>query len=504
MIRAKVLLVLKLGSAGTTPAPLGTVRWYCPFNVYVHQGVQIAVRRRSFLAGLAGAIPSLASRASTEARDDRPNIVVILTDDQSRDSIPFMPNLRRYLADEGVTFRNTVIPTPVCSPSRATMLTGRYAHQSGVQRNTGSDGGYKAWKGKGNERRNLLPWFNEAGYRTALIGKYFNGYPDGAPAPRGVDYAAFASTDAREGDGYSAKSFTLTINGNIRNGGGYRTDVLNKLAIDFIDDCPAEKPLFLWLAHKAPHGPYEPDKPYKNDFGGERVPRTPAFNEESVADKPGWVQRGPLDANEEREMDSAWRSTLRLLESVDRGIPEIIRALERTNRLDNTYIFYLSDNGYFFGQHRLWAKAALYDQAAIFPMIVRGPGLPRGVEDTRVASTIDLPATCLQVAGVTPSRKQAGRSLLDEPSRVCALMEVWSMNDPKRPTMGGLRGQDWAWIESEGFEEYYDLTTDPDEVENAVDSLTPARRAALKARLAALRQCRGRGCIGLEDTDLPD
>ncbi|MGI9253743.1 MAG: hypothetical protein ACR2J8_08350, partial [Thermomicrobiales bacterium] len=111
--------------------------------------------------------------------------------------------------------------------------------------------------------------------------------------------------------------------------------------------------------------------------------------------------------------------------------------------------------------------------------------------------------TILEVTGVEATRTLAGRSLLQAPTRVAALMEVWSMRDPKRPNMAGLHGADWSWIESDGFEEYYDLTTDPYQVENAAASLTPARRAALKSRLAELQHCRGRRCIGLEDTPLP-
>ncbi|MGI9252649.1 MAG: sulfatase family protein, partial [Thermomicrobiales bacterium] len=391
------------------------------------------MNRRSIIAGITGALAGLRRKTTRAARPGQPNIVVILADDQSRDSIASMPNLKKFIADEGVTFLNTIIPSPVCSPSRATLLTGRYPHQTGVLRNDGGTGGFRAWKGKGNERRNLITWLNAGGYRTALIGKYFNGYPDGQQPPRGYDYTAFASTDAQAGDGYSGKSWILTLNGRAQPGSGYRTDVLNRLAVDFIEQSPEGQPIFLWLAHKAPHGPYEPDTPYRNDFNGERVPRTPAFNEASLADKPSWLQRGPLDANEEREMDSDWRQTQQLLESVDKGIPTIINALERTRRLDNTWIFYLSDNGYFFGQHRMSAKAALYDEAAVFPIFMRGPGVQRGSIDTRVASTVDLAPTILEITGVEPTRTLAGRSLLQRPTRVAALMEVWSMRDPKRP-----------------------------------------------------------------------
>ncbi|MGI9253744.1 MAG: sulfatase family protein [Thermomicrobiales bacterium] len=457
------------------------------------------MHRRALLGSIAGAMSARTMPAS--ARRGQPNIVVILTDDQNRDTLRFMPNLRHLVGRQGTTFENAIIPTPLCGPSRSVLMTGRYAHETGVLRNESDLGGWRKYRAHGWEQDNLFTWLHDAGYHTGLIGKYMNGHPEGRPAPEDIDRACI--TAEIQNQPYLDGEWTMTIDGETQTGTGYLTDTLNALAVDFIASAPDDQPVLLWLGHRAPHHPWQPKPEDLPPFSGQAVQRDTAFNEADITDKPAWLQPPLLDAAQQAELDEGWREALAMLQSVDDGIAAIVKTLQQTGRLDNTWIFYLTDNGYFFGQHRLDGKAVLYEEAISFPILMRGPGARRDRVDYRLASTVDLAPTIREIVGLPERNDLAGLSLLGHGRRTTALIESWSTRSEALPEAAGLRGPGWVWIQSGGFDENYDLLTDPGQTSNIAASLTPEHRAALAARTAALSACAGQRCAAIETTPLP-
>ena len=333
---------------------------------------------------------------------DRPNVILILTDDLDarllEERPESYPNIRK-LAAEGTTFENAFVTDPLCCPSRATILRGQYAHNHRIVGNWWPRGGSKKFRVLGLGGSTLATWLQDESYRTVLIGKYMNDY-FGTRVPVGWDdwYAIagnFRSTD-------------LNQNGRIVSHNPERhhlDDVLAQKAVGYVRDTSAdEQPFFMWLGTKAPHAPATPAPRHEEAFPDARLPRPPSFNEHDVSDKPEWVRDNPpLKPKRIAPMDGLYRDRLRSMLAVDEAVGRLIDALRESGELENTYVFFTSDNGWHAGEHRLTTgKWTAYEEDTRVPLIVRGPGVAEGRELEHLALNNDLAPTFADLSGVTP------------------------------------------------------------------------------------------------------
>jgi N-acetylglucosamine-6-sulfatase len=443
----------------------------------------------------------------------RPNIIFILTDDLDAASTSKVPSIKAYMADEGKTFDNAFVTYSLCCPSRATILTGQYPHNHLVRSNGPPIGGFVTFRDLGRERSTLATWLDEAGYETALFGKYLNGYGNhGAKhVPAGWDewYGVVGKTQ-------------LNQNGQLvtYEGDTYLDDALSGLAQDFVRRQESkDAPFFMYLSVHAPHAPATPALRHEELYENLRTPRTPSFDEADVSDKPGWVRKLTLSPAGIKHMDELYRKRLRTLAGVGETIGGLLRTLEQTGKLDNTYIVFTSDNGYHMGQHRLGVgKAAAYEEDIRVPLIVRGPGVPAGTSSDEMVLNNDFAPTFADLAGLPPPDSVDGRSfapLLDtrqgnDPATWRQAFEVrnWDplKEDPSYkavtyvPPYRAVRTQRYMYVEYEnGERELYDLVKDPYELQNLYDSADPDLIAELDSRMQALGDCAGEGCRAAEN-----
>ncbi len=421
----------------------------------------------------------------------RPNIVLILSDDQRLDSFTreFMPNVWSLLVDQGLTFNNAFTTRSQCCPARASILTGQYPHNTGVFTNNYPYGGFGGYMGNGKEESNIAYWLKDAGYRTGLIGKYLNGYGGGGDGgawlgdtyvPKGWDtFHAFTHGAGHKGPDYYC--YWLNEDGEAHFYAGdpeykgdpqncdekgdnsdladydrrqYSTNVLARHSLEFIEKASSDsRPFFLHFSPFAPHSPSTPAPDDVDRFEGNRDYRQDSFNEEDVSDKPAWVQdRHVIDEEGEADLDRKWLKQLRSTWAVDQAVGGIVGKLDDVGELDNTVIVYISDNGYLLGEHRAEKKRAAYEESIRVPLTVRGPGVQRGSSDL-IASNIDLAPTFAELAGITPDDPTFdlidGRSLapiLEGRAvnwRSDLLVEHWWYEgDSKIPTFKALYTQD--------------------------------------------------------------
>jgi len=393
---------------------------------------------------------------------DRPNLVVVLTDDQRVETLAGMPQVQALLADRGTTFSRAMVPTSLCCPSRASMLTGRYAHDTGVWSNVRPNGGWWAFQANGNEDRTVAVALHQSGYRTALVGKYFNKFGQLAPPgyrPPGWDqFLAFTIRD-RSGAYYDYTLSDGSVHGSAPD--DYSTDVLARAATNLIRSAPPDQPLFLWFAPYAPHSPFQAAVRHR----GAAVPLgAPPAQQEDLSTKPGWV-RGHQPAAPGL---AAWtaRNQQRTLLAVDEAVAGIVAALAETGRLSDTLIVFTSDNGYLWGEHGIIDKNVPYTPAAAVPLVLRWDGhLAAGQVDDRLAVNVDIAAT-LATAGATGMATE-GLDLLGTDRRDGFVLEAAGAPGLKRPPYCGWREADWAFVHyATGEEELYSLADDPGQVHN--------------------------------------
>jgi N-acetylglucosamine-6-sulfatase len=462
-------------------------------------------------------VPRLAKKAA-----GAPNYVVVMVDDQSTASFKrrYMPTTFRWLVDHGTRFSNGLAAPPLCCPDRAGVLTGQYPHHSGVFTN---HPGYASLR----DKHDTLPvWLHQAGYRTGFVGKFLNFYDTvagAAPAP-GFDswlgyYGPERYVDYDLSDGTNILGY-----GDGRN--DYSTDVLTAGAKAFIDASSQQpNPFFLWLAYHAPHRNrirsghckgHNPLPASKRDFERyehAKLPQPPSYNEKNVSDKPLAIAGLPkITPSQQGRIRQAWKCTLATMRDVDRGVGRVMRDLRADGELSNTIVFYLSDNGVFFGEHRIASgKQFAYEPALQVPFAVR---VPRALRTTslkhrrdQIASNVDIAPTMLDFAGlpqrppVTCSeasrcRTLDGRSLApllgrkgEFPKRRAALAEIRA----DQTAYHAIRARNSVLISYEdGEEELYDLARDPFELRNIAGAreARPLQRK-LEARLAKLRDCAG-------------
>lgn len=472
------------------------------------------------------------SSLAVPAAVTRPNVVVVMTDDQTMDELKVMPHVQA-LAKEGVSFPSSIVTYPLCCPSRASFFTAQYAHNHGVQWNSGPTGGYAHFL---HQETSMPASLQAAGYRTSHIGKFLNGYGDKKTAsiPKGFDnFQGLMGPSTGQYFGY-----TINDNGVLRQypkgPDDYQTDVLTDLAVRDIDAANAQrKPFFLSVAYLAPHAQFGcaldkctsdqiaeereyanigfghaeavPAPKYKGRFATEALPKPPNFD---VATKGGSTgdDRPPLGSLDIEAITTGYRSELESLLSVDDGVARILDKLHQLNLSDRTIVVFTSDNGFFHGEHRLrYGKYLPYEESLKVPLIVSGPGVARGGRNLSVVTNVDLSTTLMAWAGATPLRPADGndiRPLLAKPAAMwprAVLVEGLGPANVSQPQYLGLRSQRYVYFEFTGGTgrgvELYDLALDPYQLTNvANDPRYRTVRREMAATTARLTLCAGDDC----------
>ena len=422
--------------------------------------------------------------AAAEARSSTPpNVIIILTDDQRAGTEVGMPIVMRELAGKGVRFPNAFVPTSWCCPSRASLLTGKYSHGTGVWENTSTDsyGAWPAFANGGEEKDTLATRLNDMGYRTGLFGKYLNGLDEAPPRYKPPGWDVFAGLVRGSYWNYRLSNDPIAGRPGRRT---YLTDELGQQTARFIRSTPADTPLFAMFTPFAPHMPFDPG-PYAGETRRRgltaKVMRetqwpSPSVNQEDMTGYPRYMQRlKPSETFDKREgytLDQVLMRTQDMLLGVDTSVGTILEALRETGRLDNTLIVFASDNGYLLGEHRLQRKNVPYDRSIRVPLLMRFDGrLGRGVIDDRVAAAnIDIYATVMDALG-TSNPAVDGRTLLStSPYRSGVLLEATLWRSLRRPAYCGWRERDFLFVRySTGEEEFYDYREDPYELRNAIE-----------------------------------
>jgi arylsulfatase A-like enzyme len=484
--------------------------------------------------------------ATSASRPERPNIIFILTDDLDTSYpegtwLDDFPGLKAQLADRGTTFSNFFVSVSLCCPSRSSILRGQYAHNTQIFTNDGAGGGFQKAHDLGLEDSTMATWLQDAGYRTVLLGKYLNGYPGNLGktyVPPGWD-----EWYGGEAGQYNQFNYDLNENGTVVHYGSapedYLQDVLDAKAVDFIGRAAGSayrQPFFMWMTTLSPHQPAAFAPRYADAFPDAQAPRPPTFNEEDVSGHPQWVQNRPLltDAQID-QLDTLYRKRLRSMLAVQDTVRDVITTLRRTGQLDNTYIFFSSDNGFHLGQHRLNAgKNTEFEEDLHVPLIVRGPGVPAGRVIDRLALNIDFAPTFAELARIPIPESVDGRSLMPllrsrppgrEDWRQAFLIEhgfvatgdagrtpaeVADNHEPPDPfdleqailpqPFHGVHTQDLTYAEylTTGEIELYDLNQDHYE-HTSIAGRDPGLDGLLAAWLEQLRDCAGQSCRTAED-----
>jgi arylsulfatase A-like enzyme len=515
---------------------------------------------------------------------ERPSFVVIQTDDQTLDGLyetfsaypgapetRAMPNTLDLIGKRGMTFNRYYVPYPLCCPSRVSLLTGRYSHNNNVRGNNPPNGGYTGFSFRGAATNNIATWLQGAGYRTVHVGKVMNGYGQ-APYSNGTEVPPGWSSwygVVNEDQTHYYYGYTLNVNGQIQGPYGdsgswetreygvrddftcplepingpclHVTDQLTSIAHGEMLATPREQPFYVQLDYTAPHGDFrrpagpEPAPRHYDWFKGARHPhsRAEGFDEGNVTDKPRFIRDAPhLTPTEKRIYRVYYQKQLDSLRSVDDGVKVIVDTLGQLGRLRNTYVIFTSDNGFFFGEHRLLGgKFLAYEPATHMPFLIRGPGIKQGSETGELAANIDVAPTLLELAGVEATKSIDGRSLvpyLGDPelrSRRPILFESFvETNDVESNgaiSHSGARNRsarrgdgasasllappkDYAGIRlgpykyiawPTGEKELYNINEDPNELNSLhrVPNLFPIRNF-LHRQMKRLTDCVGRGC----------
>lgn len=467
---------------------------------------------------LAGCGPGQSGQSGPQARKDKPNIVLVLVDDMDQELAQYMPHVQQ-MQRQGVTFSNYTVTDSLCCPSRVSLLSGKFPHDSSVFTNAPPDGGFEKFHRSGGERATIGTQLQQAGYQTGLMGKYLNGYQpartEGTPGPAmppGWNEWAVA------GNGYGEFDYRLNVNGQVVKHANaphdYLTDVLARRGNDFIRRNGSEsKPFYLEVAPFAPHAPATPAPRHENMFPGITAPRDPSFNEPHKSDKPAWLRnRPPLTGDQIAKMDALYRKRAQSLQAVDEMLGSFQDTLEATGQAQNTDIVFTSDNGYHLGQHGLiQGKQTAFSTDVSVPLIATGPKVPAGRVMNETVENIDLQATFAEIAGAPVAPGNDGESFagllagkVPADRKSVALIEHHGPNrDPRDPdvqtnesgnppTYTAIRTSRDNYVEYvTGEREYYDRTRDPDELTNTYTQLPPAYQAKLHDTLTRLASCHG-------------
>jgi len=470
------------------------------------------------------------SSTTTTTPPPKTNVVRIITDDQDVSSMWVMAKAQQYLGAKGVSYTDATVSLSLCCPSRVTHLTGQYTHNHNVWDNAGTRGGYANFAQPENS---LAPWLKAAGYATAHVGKYMNGYKAGVAAqvPPGWD-EWFTVIEPPTGS-YRYYDYSVSDNGTTRAYGtadsDYVTDVLSNRAVDQLRAMQATgKPFFLDYWPTAPHygvgrtptthfGPAA-GPAYENANPGAQAPRSANFRPATDTIPQGLRDYIPVledyfgTPDYEQNLDGSYRDALNALESVDDSIEALVNELDALGQLDNTLIIFTSDNGMMWGNHGLTMfKWEPYEESLRVPLLMRGPGIPQGVTSNRPVSNIDIVPTILQATGVSAGRTLDGKALVPYPvdpliDKDRALLVESNSYDPASPNQfpgafvvprfkavrtSGFQYTEWF----DGYVELFDLQFDRVEMHNLADDPNyAANRVKLSAAITQLDSCVGATC----------
>jgi len=425
--------------------------------------------------------------------------------------MPYMPNVAT-MQKEGTTFSSYFVTDSLCCPSRSSIFTGEFPHNTGVFKNVGPDGGYEAFNAHGNEEHTFAVALRRAGYRTAILGKYLNGYrPKIKKIPPG-----WTEWDVA-GNGYPEFKYRLNQNGKVVQYGSsesdYLTDVLSRLGRDFIGKSGKE-PFFIEIATFAPHPPFIPAPRDAQKFPGLTAPRTRAYGARPDETAPAWLKGiPPLLLTDQEAIDKFFRMRAQSVLAVDRMIGEIRAMLAAAGEYDNTYVVFSSDNGFHMGEYSLRpGKTTAFDTDVHVPLVVVGPGVQRGMVVNEIVENVDLNPTFTEIGGASAGTTPDGHSLV---SLLRGTAGVWRqmvlvehhsravVDDPEDPdaqqshsanppTYQALRTKEALYVEYEtGETTYYDLQQDPAELRNVVAKLPVERRQRWHEMLRANVACKG-------------
>lgn len=451
----------------------------------------------------------------------QPNIVLFLTDDMRADDLKYMPKTCRLLGGSGVTFAESFSPNPLCCPARAELVTAQYTHNNGVHSNAGAWGGMQALKDPDN---NIGVWLQNAGYKTALVGKYLNGYEDwreSHPTPAGWDHFDATTKWIYEYNRYQFESagrptvLDYTNTGLDDQGRSYITRAETQIMDGYIDEFSGDgQPFFLFDSILAPHGAQGdvgknkgyaiPEPEYANLYAGRAInpaTKSAAFFDQRVSDLPMEVRAStPADhiAAGTAIAQAKFLQRIRALASVDDHVAAVIAKLKDAGQFDNTELIFTSDNGFMLGEHSHMTKFVGYQEALRVPLIISGPGFPQGVTSSYPVTTVDVSTSILDLAGATPGRISDGQSILtrihDSTPRSFPI-EGATIKDPAGPEWG-WRGADWGRYSYMRYwnsgEELYDTTRSKWQEENLVQN---PRYAAILNQMRTLtdelKSCQG-------------
>ena len=441
----------------------------------------------------------------------RPNIVLIVADDLEAGTLDNFPHISGQLVRQGASFDRFFVTNSWCCPSRASILRSQYVHSHGVWTNTAPEGGFARFHHSELERSTLGTWMREAGYRTGLMGKFLNHYPGGA-APETYVPAGWDEWQVPVRNLYTEYGYRLNGNGQVTEYGwgeqDYLSDVLGVKAREFITG--GDKPFFLYLAPVAPHAPANPALRHVAAFPMEQAPRPPSFDQMDVSREPLWLRSRPrFDADDIARIDRRHQRRMRAMLGVDDLVGTVVDALTESGRLDNTYIFFTSDNGFHLGTHRLQqGKTTPFEEAIKVPLVVRGPGVRPYSSIGRLGATVDLAPTIAALGGAVPPSFAEGRSLV--PLLGGAAPPLWRKNvlveftrpanrdsaaQTPVPPYQALRTEQHTYVRYDtGEEQLYDLRADPFQLNNLAATADPALLSNLRTRLAGMAACSGAAC----------
>lgn len=464
----------------------------------------------------------------------RPNFVLILTDDQDvvLGGMDPMTNVQRFIGKEGITFTNSYVTSPICCPSRASLLTGMYVHNHKTVNNSLHGGCYgENWKY--HEKQTFATILQEAGYDTFYAGKYLNQY--GTKEAGGPEVVPPGWTEWRGLVGNSVYyNYTLSNNGvPTFSTNSYLTDVIRELGVSYIENQTESKPFLMVLAPPAPHQPFTPAPRHKDAFNNVTVVKSPNFN--IIAEDKHWLLRmppSPLPDAMLPELDQVYRSRWETLLSVDEMVADIIGALETQALLDNTYVVFTSDNGYHIGQNsQVYDKRQPYETDIKVPLLIKGPGLKKNVENRQPVLNIDLAPTIIKLAGLDIPNNVDGRPIdvhnedIGERNMLieyygegkdgsvdkecpwkydsgnlaqCYPQYSCKCQDAKNNTYACIRHiaeridkKYCLFADNENFSEMYNIADDPYELENIVNHVFPAVKYWYREILTRMLTCSG-------------
>lgn len=463
------------------------------------------------LASTAAACTAGSSASSPPAGGPggKPNVVLVLTDDLSMNLVRYLPHVQDMLK-AGTSFADYTVTDSLCCPSRSSLFTGMFPHDTGVFTNGGEDGGYAVFHGRGDDKSTYATSMQQAGYRTAMMGKYLNGYdPKTDGVPPGWNEWDVA------GNAYGEFDYDLNENGTTRHYGkkpeDYLVDVMAGKAAQFVaGSAAAHTPFALELATFAPHGPYTPAPRDAGAFPGLTAPRGPAFDTLPSAAPPWLASRTPLTDKEKQTIDQDFRKRAQAVQSVDKMIGTVQEALDKAGVRENTDIVFTSDNGYHMGEYRLTpGKQTAFDTDVHVPLVVTGPGVKAGATVDEPVENIDLRPTFEALAGARTPAQVDGESLVPlltgttpRAWRTVGLVEHhgpdFDGTDPDKPkknsgnpsTYEAIRSATFTYVEyADGTKEYYDRGADPQELHNTAAQLPPDEAKQLHDTLQAMISC---------------